>query len=158
MIISINTDEIRSISSLASRVSAEIHDACNGLSSLTTHDDWSCAERDYLNDVILSIKQCGRALDECAESFSAALNTAAAEFEEFEKSDPKSVLGLQVCINDGLAMDPSRVVGMKLNGVFSDVVENIEKDNNLSGLSGYQLHVLNMPISVIPFGELNSDK
>lgn len=116
MIISLNTEKMNELANLATHFSSELSQACSCLTPVTTHDDWNCAERDNINEVIHMTKKCAEDLTDCSQSFSSSVIKAADSFTQLETRNPQALMELQSALSKSLAMYtpsefPGRIIG-----------------------------------------------
>ena len=156
MVISINTEKMNELSNLAMRISSELSEACVCLSPIAAHNDWNCAERDSINEAILTDKKCAGNLMTFAESFASAVTKAATAFTDLEQKNPQALLDLQSILSETCSVftpsSPGHVSGYDWNGSLSPLNLSIELGLNKEPLSSYLLYPLktwDKPIKMI---------
>ena len=83
--ISVDTDELYNVASIAKQANDALTDAMFHLNQVTTHSDWNCPERGAINEYILSNRQIIANLQQASESFYNVLHQVAQEFDAKEK-------------------------------------------------------------------------
>lgn len=158
MVISINTEKMNELSNLAMSISSELSEACVCLSPITAHNDWNCAERDNINEAILTNKKCAGDLINFAESFSSAVTKAATAFTDLEKKNPQALLDLQAILSESFSVYTPSSVGhvssYNWNGTPSHLNPLIELDLSNESLNPYLLYPLttwDKPIKMIKY-------
>ena len=156
MVISVNTEKMNELSNLAVSISAELSDACVCLSPITEHNDWNCAERDGINEAILTEKKSAGDLMSFAETFASAVTKAATAFIDLEKKNPQALMELQSILSETCSVyTPSssrHVSGNVWNGTPSPLDPSIALDlinNSLNSYLLYPLTTWSKPIKMV---------
>ena len=82
----IDTDELNALAGTASSANDLISEALQTLQSVTTHNDWQCAERTRINNYILQNRQMASTLQQNAAAFYQAISKAAELAYQSEQS------------------------------------------------------------------------
>ena len=159
MIISVNTERISELSTLAMNISSELSSAYTALFPVTTHDDWNCAERDDINDAVLTNKKCVGELMSCAERFASIVSKTADSFNEFELKNPHTLLELQTSLSESLSIytplaNMGRIIGPGGKMPRPKDLPEINLIGKPSFLF-YPVYTWDKPIRMIDFSEKN---
>lgn len=104
MLISVDIELMNELADLANAVCEELTEANACFTSVTTHDDWNCSERDTINDIIIHCKQFAEELREGSQSFSASIRKASDTFNEFEHRNPQALQEVHSAIERTLSV------------------------------------------------------
>lgn len=146
MIISVNTEAMNQLAGMAAEICAELSAANDCLAPVTVHDDWNCAERDRINDIIINIKKFSDCLKDNAESVSSAVRSAADSFDEFERKQPQSLQNLHGSLSKTLSVyTPStapltQIIGG--NSTINPIIKNLIKKKISINVTPYQLYTI----------------
>lgn len=149
MIISVDTEELSRMASMALNANSEIENSASRLSLVVEHNDWNCKERDRINENITTIKSSHQKLTEDMAEFSAALNKIAAVFSEAEQSLPNEFQHIDTMIGSALSLTGSAVssgavTAASVNSLAESTVIN-------SSLQSYEFSNLNNGINICSF-------
>lgn len=82
--INIDTDTLKQCSSAAKSATDNLNDAANIIMQITTHQDWVCANKEKINNYILTNRQLMNQLVQDAASFDSTIQTVTDQFVEEE--------------------------------------------------------------------------
>ncbi len=156
MIISIDTEAMVSLANLAEAVNTELSSAFSCLLPVTEHHDWNCKERDTVNEAVTSVRTSALKLKETAADFSAAVQAAANDFNEYERKTPAALQKLSGNISAALSAGASvwqQPAGLQvLTGYSTEELSSLIdsfSDTCTYSFSLYQIMTLNMPVRLI---------
>lgn len=98
--ISIDSDVLRSLVSKANTTVSEISAGVEKLNHVTTHDDWNCAERDHINEMIVSAKKRIETLSINTQSCLDLIRQSADKFDEADSNTTKAFQRVQDSLSD----------------------------------------------------------
>lgn len=84
MIISVDTELMNEMATLASNANSELDICIAILTAITSHNDWNCKERDAINDNIATVKKNAGMLKENMDIFASSVRQIADQFRTFE--------------------------------------------------------------------------
>ena len=153
MIISIDTEVLSSVASLARSINEEISQISEIMKRVTTHDDWNCKERDSINEAIANNRSAQANLQEISEDFARSLTSISEQFLEAERTLPSkfqhidSLIGQAVSIRNNLNHNEN---------VSDEVISVIRADIKLTNsMECYELESLTDNINVCSFDQFN---
>lgn len=98
--ISIDSDVLRSLTSAANATVSEISAGVEKLQAVTTHDDWNCAERDRINDLITAAKKKIHTLSINTQTYLDLIRQSANRFDEADSNTTKAFQSVQDSLSD----------------------------------------------------------
>lgn len=98
--ISIDSDVLRSLVSMANTTLSEISTGVEKLNCVTTHDDWNCLERDYINEIIISAKKRINTLSVNTQTYLDLIRQSADKFDEADSDTTKAFQRVQDSLSD----------------------------------------------------------
>ena len=170
--ISIDSDILRSVKASAAAAAEGITSGVQKLQSVTTHDDWNCAERDTINDQILSAKKSAETLYERTQSYLELIQRTADKFDEVDYSITQSFQNVHDSLSKALSIKTPCVYRINTDiqfPVISDIrltkiwskkfLELIEPHKHWVGSKCYNV-ISNMdkPISVCKYSDVDFSK
>lgn len=158
MIISIDTEKMNTMASLAQNVRAEIDDCVTSLIPVVEHNDWNCKERDLINDGIIGVKKNAVILQEALDSFSSLMKQVASLFDAFEASLPNKYQQIDAFLGSTFAIpcvESTVATGSTTTEVTSAIAEGMRTSG---GLENNALGNLTNPIQVCNFDDLDYGK
>ncbi len=149
MIISIDTDVLSEVASLARSINEEINQISEIMQRVTIHEDWNCKERDAINDAITNNRKAQANLQEMSESFSGTLTSISERFLEAERDLPSKFQHLDSMIGSALSVvDKIR----NSDNISSGIVREIRADIKLTdSMECYELESLTDNINICGF-------
>lgn len=153
MIISVDTEVMLNMASLASSSYTEV-EQCSALAdTITTHNGWNCKERDLINEKILDTKKRVHQLFENIETFSKALNSAAARFQDTENEYIRLIQNLDCTIGGALSAVP---VCATVSPTMADVASYLSESTNAAhGIESYSVGNLADSIQLCEFSDID---
>lgn len=149
MIISIDTELLNQIASLALAANTEIEDGSARLKMVVEHNDWNCKERDQINENILGIKTAQSKLTELIVEYSNAMNRIASTFSDAENSLPNEFQHIDVMIGSALSLTGSSSGGGEVTtAAISSIADSTVINSNVQS---YEMANLNNEISICDF-------
>ena len=162
MLISIDTVLMNELADLANAVCEELTEANICFNPITTHDDWNCAERDKINDIIINCKKYADALKEGSQNFSSSVRKAADSFDAFERQNPQALLNLHSVFERALVIPTPKlpwhpIVGPGGIKPSKFVITNLirERMKIIYGPGGIYKPKHNIDISPLSLSEIN---
>lgn len=158
MIISIDTEKMNTMASLAQNVSVEIESCVASLMPVVEHNDWNCKERDVINEGIVSTKKNAVILQETLDSFSSLMKQVASLFDAFEASLPNKYQHIDSLLGSTFAIpcaESTVVTGSTTTEVTSQIAEGMRVSG---GLENNSLGNLTKPIQLCNFEDLDFGK
>ena len=120
--IAIDSDVLRSLASVADSAAQEMTSAAEKLNNVTVHDDWNCAERDIINEHIISVKKKTTALQNKTQSFLELIRNTANKFDIADSNINLSFVNLQNTVSDYLSV-VSTTESISPNTTLSKVIQ-----------------------------------
>ena len=102
--ISIDSDVLRGLTSTANATVSEISAGVEKLNMVTTHDDWNCVERDYINEQITSAKKRINNLSINTQTYLDLIRQSANKFDEVDSNTTKAFQRVQDSLSDFFAI------------------------------------------------------
>lgn len=160
MIISIDTEKINTIASLAQNINLEIDETVSALLPVVEHNDWNCVERDAINESILEVKKNVCCLQEYIESLASAMKQVASLFDAFEASVPSKYQYIDSLLGSVFSvpcyLQSTNVVP---GGVTADITDAMAKGVRVNGgLENNALGNLTNPLQVCNFADVDFSK
>lgn len=155
MIISVDTEKMNSMASLAQRINAEIDLCITALLPVVQHSDWNCRERDEINDGIATIRKNATVLQENIDTFSSRLKYVASLFDEYEASLPNQYQQISTLLGNSFSAPCAGTTvasGAVTAGVSAAMAENVRVSG---GLENNALGNLTNPIQLCKFEEVD---
>lgn len=158
MIISVDTEKMNTMASLAQSVNSEIDACVTSLIPVVEHNDWNCKERDLINEGIISVKKNAGVLRETIDSFSSLMKQVAVLFDEFEASLPNKYQHIDSLLGTTFSIpceESSVVTGAVTTDVTTAMAEGVRVTG---GLENNALGNLTKPIQMCNFEDLDFGK
>ena len=155
--ISIDSDVLRSLTAVADTASQEMTSGAEKLNQVTVHDDWNCAERDIINEHIVTMKQKTKALQNKTQSFLDLLRTTADRFDAADSSINLSFVNLQKTISDSMSIATEST--MAATKTMSEYLAQILSRHKLNDFhAGYTIHNLDTPMRILRYADIDFSK
>lgn len=157
MLISIDTEKIRTATALIQNANTEI-DACSSvLARIVEHDDWNCKERDVINESIAEVKKYAGELRETMDTFSALMTRAAGSFDQLDALIPKKFAGMEAVLGDVFFTPTPRTITNVIKGGMCETASaKISEDIYVDGgIENITLETLDKPIQMCSFSDVD---
>ena len=105
--ITIDSDILRSMTSVAGTAVDDITSGKDKLYNVTTHDDWNCVERDYINDGIMNMKKKIDILQGKTSYFLELIKQSADKFDSVDCETSRFFQDTNGSIGDSFAIQSS---------------------------------------------------
>ncbi len=155
MEIRVDTSLMQLMANTTLRAKDSVEEAREASNVVTVHNDWNCAERDYINDAILEVKKKNGIICENMSMFASKVNEIAAKFEEFDRLLASQYSSFDAAIGELHRIESPVVTGS--TQIHSFEKSELEKILTPIGENNYwnRYHVSNLtePVSVIGFSD-----
>jgi hypothetical protein len=152
--ISVDTDVLKQLASLARTSNDEINAAVSVLNQVTTHNDWGCKERTQINEYITENKTKMKRIQESSSSFFKVITDMSNEFESVEKGLPSLISDVDSILGDIISIPTisSSGIGKKTSEILSKL-GNTKTDTGSTSTGGV-LSGLTSAINTVLFKDL----
>ena len=151
----IDIDTMNDIALNARNALAAVNDCTDLLGSVVTHDDWTCKERDAINECIIDIRSNAISIRDAFEEFSSAVTHTADRYIEMVNSEQNEILEINQALGDLYALTCCGVVPTIMSGsTTSSIVSGI---NNVqtTAFDCNAIYNLNSQIQLTDFAEVS---
>ena len=156
MIISIDTEVLSSVASLARSINEEISQISEIMKRVTTHDDWNCKERDSINDAITNNRNAQVNLQEISEDFARSLTSISEQFLEAERSLPSKFQHIDSLIGQAASINGNLNSNKNVSDGFVRVIcDDIKLTNSMEC---YELESMTDNINICKFDQFSSQE
>lgn len=157
MIISIDTEKIRTAAALIQNANTEIDTCSSVLVRVVEHDDWNCKERDVINESIAEVKKYAGELRETMDTFSTLMTRVAASFDELDALIPKQFAGMEAVLGDVFSTPtPYTAANATIGGMSETACAKIAEDIYVDGgIENIALETLDKPIQMCSFSDVD---
>ena len=153
MITKVDATIMKDMASISLRARNEIEAAANILNSVTTHNDWNCVERDWINESICDVKRFNETVSRNIESYSSSISQQANRFSEYENELLARFAQFDASLGELHRIKDTRVrsaVSSTIN--TSDISQKVNK-NDSNYWNQYHANNMDKSISVMSFEE-----
>ena len=157
MIISVDTEKMNTMATMAQNINTNIDDAVVALVPVVEHNDWNCKERDQINEGIVAVKNYVRGLQETIDAFSSQVRQIAMLFDAFEAGIPNKYQHLDALLGSAFSVEcPVQSNNVTPGGVTSEVVDAMSSGIRVDGgLENNALGNLSNPIQLCNFSDVD---
>lgn len=160
--ISIDSDVLRGLTTAANATVSEISAGIEKLNLVTEHNDWNCAERDNINEMIKSSKKKINTLSINTQSFLDLIRQSANRFDEVDSDATKAFQSVHDLLSDFFSIK-SPIVHLGSNEVSTQINDAIYASTQVHDFQTANIiNNMNAPIKVcyyadLDFSQLNSE-
>lgn len=152
MTVTVDTDLMRAMAAGISSAQLEMESCAAAMARVVEHGDWCCQERDMINEAIRALREQVRRLGEDMEQFAGAIQGAANDFGEMERSIPAMFQELDVMVGRLAAVSP--VSAEAVGGVTAGIAQRAARESAPVGrLESYSAGSLTEDIRVCRFDD-----
>lgn len=152
MVIQIDTELMRNMAALAMRATEAIDNSATHTYKVMQHDDWNCAERDYINEFIELNRNYQKRISEKIEFFSQSVNKVAQAFADAEISIPGMFGDVDAAVGAAAAIETERLdSGTSTNSLCGALAAEIQPTNSFEG---YALSSVSNSLQVCNFDDI----
>lgn len=156
MIISIDTGILYTMAYYADKSKTELEKCIQHQTAICLHEDWSCAEKDIINERLSKIKVKQKLLADRMSEYSAGMKKVAVTLENKEKAIPGLFQEVDNAISSALSQSPEsqKDTSSALFDITSVLSESITMDNRIQN---YEFSNINSDICICEFDSFSLD-
>lgn len=134
VMIDLDTDELRSAVSIAAKANEQLSEAMDLLNAVAVHNDWTCPERNAINNNTIQNRTKADSLRSDAQNFYSVIKYSADRFQELESEINSSFSNVDSALGKFLSLVPSGTAGAQkdtsgsVSGTVSQVLSDVKSD------------------------------
>lgn len=155
--ISVDTEQIKQLASIARTSNDAINDAMNALNQVTTHNDWGCRERTQLNEYIQKNKTKMKQIQEASSNYLRVISDVAGEFETVEREIPNLFESVEGVISQIIGVvTPTTIISKKALNICKSISKIDQGELHTGTWGGANIFdSIGSPISIVKFHDID---